>query len=94
MALNENTTLQILSRWDKATGITRIVRVKKGEVWVSSMAGKLIEIETSTGTATVQSAEVDFRVAEDGQSLLSVIRVRWVHRHPVDLNLGSARSRL
>ena len=74
MALNENTTLQILSRWDKANGTTRIVRVKRGEVWVSSTGGKPMEIETSTGTATVQNAEVDFKVAADGQSLLSVIQ--------------------
>jgi ferric-dicitrate binding protein FerR (iron transport regulator) len=75
LAMNENTTLSVLSRWEKSNGVTRIARLKTGQLWVrNSSGGKPIEVETSTGTAIVQNAEIDFRVSQDGQSRLTVIQ--------------------
>lgn len=75
VGLNENTQLQLLSRWEKNHGVTRVVRLKRGQLWVRVAAGtRPVEIETVSGTAIVSNAEVDFRVADDGQSTLSVVQ--------------------
>ena len=75
VALNENTTFKILSRWEKAKGITRIVRLKQGEVWVKTGEGpKQLEVETPVATAAVRETEFNMKVQEDGQSTLTVIQ--------------------
>lgn len=75
ISLNENTQLQLLSRWEKNHGVTRVVRLKRGQLWVRVAAGtRPVEIETVSGTAIVSNAEVDFRIADDGQSALSVLQ--------------------
>ena len=74
VALNENTTFKILSRWEKAKGITRIIRLKQGEVWVKTGEGpKPLEVETPVATAAVKETEFNMKVQEDGQSTLTVI---------------------
>lgn len=74
VALNENTTFKILSRWEKAKGITRIIRLKQGEIWVKTGEGpKLLEVETPVATAAVRETEFNMKVQEDGQSILTVI---------------------
>src|SRR5207244_9487095 len=40
VALNENTTLKLLYRWEKANGITHILRLKQGEIWVKTGRGQ------------------------------------------------------
>ncbi|MCI0409915.1 MAG: FecR family protein, partial [Acidobacteria bacterium] len=75
VALNENTTFKILSRWEKAKGITRILRLKQGEVWVETGEGpKAFEVETPVATAAVRETEFNIKVQEDGQSILTVIK--------------------
>ena len=75
VALNESTTVHVHSRWEKAHGTTKILRLKKGEVWVSSAAGgKPLEVETATGVAIVQNAEMDFKISETGQTVLTVVQ--------------------
>jgi len=75
VGLNENTQLQILSRWEKAHGVTRVLRLRRGQLWVRSASGsRPVEIETVSGTAIVNNAEIDLRVADDGQSALSVVQ--------------------
>lgn len=72
IAIDENSTLMLLSRWEKASGVSRIVRLKKGHLWVKGPTnGKSIEVETSSGTAIVQNGEIDIKTSEDGQSVLS-----------------------
>ena len=74
VALNENTTFKLLSRWEKAKGITRIIRLKQGEVWVKTVEGpKQLEVETPVATAAVRETEFNMKVQEDGQSTLTVI---------------------
>jgi hypothetical protein len=74
VALNENTEFTILSRWEKDTGFTRILRLKQGEVWVDTQGGpKPLEIETPVATAAVKGTEFDLLVSPDGQSTLTVI---------------------
>ena len=74
VALNENTTFKPLSRWEKAKGITRIIRLKQGEIWVKTGEGpKPLEVETPVATAAVRETEFNMKVQEDGQSTLTVI---------------------
>ena len=74
MALNENTSFKLLSRWEKAKGITRIIRLKQGEIWVKTGEGpKALEVETPVATAAVRETEFNIKVQADGQSILTVI---------------------
>lgn len=75
VAINENTGFKILSRWEKAKGITRIIRLKRGEIWVKTGEGpKPLEVETPVATAAVRETEFNIKVQEDGQSILTVIQ--------------------
>ena len=75
VALNENTEFTILSRWEKDKGFTRILRLKKGEIWVDTQGGpKPLEIETPVATAAVKGTEFNLQVDDQGQSTLTVIR--------------------
>lgn len=74
VALNETTTLTLLSRWEKAMGITPIIRLKHGELLVKTGGGwKPLEIETPVATAAVKGTEFNLKVLEDGQTTLTVI---------------------
>lgn len=74
VALNEKTSLKILSRWEKTAGTIRILRVSQGEVWAKAGSGQsALEIETPAAMAAVRDAEIDLKVAEDGQSGLTVV---------------------
>jgi ferric-dicitrate binding protein FerR (iron transport regulator) len=75
VALNENSVLRILARWEKAKGITRIIRVQQGEIWVKTGAGpKPLEVETPVAAAAVRETEFNIKVLEDGQTILTVIQ--------------------
>lgn len=74
LAISENTSLKILSRWEQAKGITPILRLKRGEIWVKTGQGpKPLEVETPVAVAAVQGTEFNMKVLEDGQSVLTVI---------------------
>jgi hypothetical protein len=75
VALNENTSFKILSRWEKDKPVTRIIRLKHGEVWAKTGEGpKALEVETPVATASVRETEFNLKVQEDGQSVLTVIQ--------------------
>lgn len=75
VALNENTTLKLLYRWEKAKGTTEILRLKQGEIWVKTGPGpKPLEVETPVATAAVTGTEFDIKVQDDGQTTLTVIQ--------------------
>ncbi|HZP34929.1 MAG TPA: FecR family protein [Methylomirabilota bacterium] len=78
VALNEKTSLKILSRWDKSApgnGTIRILRVSRGEVWARGGGGeRQIEIETPASVTSARDAEIDVKVADDGQSTLTVVQ--------------------
>jgi len=75
VALNEQTTLRIFSRWEKTGGTIRIVRVLRGGVWAKAGDGaRQLEIETPVAFAAARDAEVDVKVAADGQSALTVVQ--------------------
>jgi hypothetical protein len=78
VALNEKTMLKILSRWDKsagASGTIRILRVSRGEIWARAGSGeRQLEVETPASVAAARDAEFDLKVAEDGQSALTVVQ--------------------
>jgi hypothetical protein len=74
VGVNERTTLTLHSRWEKARGITRIIRLSVGEVRVKTGEGpKQLEVETPVATAVVRETEFNMRVEPDGQSILTVI---------------------
>ena len=75
VALNENTILKLLYRWEKANGITQILRLKQGEIWVKTGPGpKQLEVETPVATAAVRETEFNIKVQDDGQTTLTVIQ--------------------
>jgi ferric-dicitrate binding protein FerR (iron transport regulator) len=75
VALNQNTSIKLLSRWEKTKGTTRIVRLQEGEVWVKTGEGpKMLEVETPVATAIVKETEFNMKVHPDGQSVLTVIQ--------------------
>jgi hypothetical protein len=75
VALNERTTLKILSRWDKTGGTIRILRVSRGGVWAKAGDGaRQLEIESPAAVAAARDAEIDLKVAEDGQTALTVVQ--------------------
>jgi len=75
VALNEKTALKILSRWEKTAGTIRILRVSHGEVWAKAGDGvRQLEVETPAAVAAARDAEIDLKVAEDGQSALTVVQ--------------------
>jgi len=75
VALNENTSFKILSRWEKDKPVTRILRLKHGEVWAKTGEGpKALEVETPVATASVRETEFNLKVQADGQSVLTVIQ--------------------
>jgi ferric-dicitrate binding protein FerR (iron transport regulator) len=75
VALNENTVVKLLSRWEKTRGATRIVRLRQGEVWVKTGEGpKAFEVETPVATAIVKETEFNMKVDTEGQSVLTVIQ--------------------
>jgi hypothetical protein len=75
VALNERTSVQILSRWEKVKGTTRILRIAEGELWAKTVDGpKQFEVETPVATAAVRETEFNLKVEPDGQSILTVIQ--------------------
>jgi hypothetical protein len=75
VALNENSVLKMLTRWEKAKGITRIIRLQQGEIWVKTGTGpKALEVETPVATAAVRETEFNIKVLDDGQTILTVIQ--------------------
>jgi hypothetical protein len=81
LALNERTTLRLLSRWTEKQGETRIIRMETGEVWLRTRRGprmftaaKGTEVEVSVGTAAVQDGEVSVRLGEDGRAVVSTVQ--------------------
>jgi hypothetical protein len=74
VALNENTTFKLISRWEKDKPMTRIIRLSQGEVWAKTTGGpKRFEVETPVATAAVKETEFNLKVQDDGQSILTVI---------------------
>ena len=74
VALNENTSFKLISRWEKGMPTVRILRLKQGEVWAKTSSGpKRFEVETPVATAAVKETEFNLKVQDDGQSILTVI---------------------
>ncbi len=75
VALNEETSIRILSRWQKDKPITSILRLSQGELWAKTTGDgpKAFEVETPVATASVKETEFNLKVQPDGQSILTVI---------------------
>jgi ferric-dicitrate binding protein FerR (iron transport regulator) len=75
IALNEHTSLKLVARWEKAKGITRILRLQQGEIWVKTGSGpQPLEVETPVATAAGHAMEFNMKVQDNGQTTLMVIQ--------------------
>jgi FecR protein len=82
LALNERTTLRLLSRWTEKQGDTRIIRLETGEVWLKTgrrgprmfTGARGTEVEVSVGTAAVQDGEVSVRLGDDGRAVVGTVQ--------------------
>jgi len=74
VGLNGDVVVQVLSRWEKAQGLTRILRVQRGEVWArSNDARRAVEIETPVGVLVARAAEVNLKVVSNDEAVATVI---------------------
>jgi hypothetical protein len=75
VALAGNTVVKILSRWEKGKGVTRVLRVQRGEVWVrNNDAQRTVEIETPVGVLAARTAEVSVRLESSEEAVATVLR--------------------
>jgi hypothetical protein len=74
-ALTGNTVVKILSRWEKGRGVTRILRVQRGEVWVRNKdAQRGVEIETAMGMLAAGAAEVSVKLVSAEEAVATVVQ--------------------
>jgi hypothetical protein len=74
LAVNGDSVVQILSRWEKEHGLTRILRLQRGEVWARIADGRrAVEIETPVGVLAARSAEVNMRLVSDNEAVATVV---------------------
>jgi len=85
VALNENTSVRLLSRWEKAKGVTRIIRLDRGEIWLRAPAGQNpVEVETPLGIAVTEQGEMMARQLE-GETAVTAVQgeVEFVNTYGV-----------
>jgi len=74
IALNGDSVVQILSRWEKARGVTRVLRVQRGEIWARvGDERRALEIETPVGVLAARVAEVNVRLVSDNETVATVV---------------------
>lgn len=74
VGLNRNTSFKIVSRGEKEKGITRILRLKQGMLWVKASGGpNKLEVETPVAIAVVKGTEFIIEALKNGHSVLTVI---------------------
>jgi hypothetical protein len=72
--LNGNAVLKILSRWEKGKGVTRVVRLQRGQVWARSHdAQRPVEVETPVGVLAARAAEVSVTLLSDNEAAAVVV---------------------
>jgi hypothetical protein len=75
IALNGNAAVKVLSRWEKGKGVTRILRLQRGEVWARSNDNQHpVEVETPVAVLAARSAEVSVRLGSDNDAVATVVR--------------------
>jgi ferric-dicitrate binding protein FerR (iron transport regulator) len=73
LAMNEETTLTVRARTERARGIIRIFKVFLGEIWMKTTTPRPIEVETPVATAAIKGTEFNIKVLPDGRSILTVV---------------------
>ncbi|MGH7306588.1 MAG: FecR domain-containing protein [Candidatus Rokuibacteriota bacterium] len=74
MALNGDSVVQVLSRWEKEHGLTRVLRLRRGEVWARIVdARRAVEIETPVGVLAARAAEVNMRLVSESEAVATVV---------------------
>jgi FecR-like protein len=73
-ALNGGTEFAIQQRWQREAGITRVLRMVIGEIWVKTgIQPVALEVETPVASASVKGTEFVMKVAPGGRSELTVV---------------------
>ena len=94
VALNGNTVVKILSRWEKGQGVTRILRVQQGEVWVrSNDAQRAVEVETPVGVLAARAAEMSVRLVSPDEAAATVVKGTAEFSTPMLLLSAPSRDR-
>jgi hypothetical protein len=74
LAVNGDSVVQVLSRWEKEQGMTRVVRIQRGEVWAQiGDARRGLEVETPVGVLAARAAEVNVRLVSDNEAVATVV---------------------
>jgi hypothetical protein len=75
VALNRGAVVKVLARWEKGKGVTRILRLQRGEVWARNISGQpLLEIETPVGVLSAHGAEVSVSLVSDNEAVATVVQ--------------------
>lgn len=74
VALNRGAVVKVLTRWEKGKGLTRILRLQRGEVWARNTSGQLLEIETPVGVLSARAAEVSVSLVSDNEAVATVVQ--------------------
>jgi hypothetical protein len=74
VVLNSNAAVKILSRWEKGKGVTRILRLQRGELLARNRnSPQPVEIETPVAVVAARAAEVSVRLVSESEALGIVI---------------------
>ena len=94
VGLNGDAVVQVLSRdGRKSAGLTRILRVQRGEVWArSNDARRAVEIETPVGVLAARAAEVNLKVVSDNEAIATVVTGTGEFSTPVATCHDSSRD--
>ena len=74
IALNRSAVVTVLTRWEKGKGVTRILRLQRGEVWARNNGQPLLEIETPVGVLSARVAEVSVRLVSNNEAVATVVQ--------------------
>jgi hypothetical protein len=75
IALNEGAAVRILSRWEKGKGVTRVLRLTRGQLWARAKdSPTALEIETPVGVLSARAAEVSVRFVSDNEVSAMVVQ--------------------
>jgi hypothetical protein len=90
VALNGDSVVQILSRWEKARGVTRVLRVQRGTVWARiGDERRALEFETPVGVLAARVAEVIVRLVSDNETVATVVAGQELAPEPLRLRAAT-----
>jgi hypothetical protein len=75
VALAASAVVKVLSRWEKGKGVTRILRLQQGEIWVRNKdPQRAVEVETPFGTLSARAAEASVKLVSSDEAVATVVQ--------------------